>query len=135
MVAAFAAVATAAPVGVSVNGVTLDSGGSSGEGWKYYAPHITLTNAGPFTISGTNELGQVRVVVQQGVTCDVTLSNLTLQATSYGQCAFTLETGAGSRFSWRGRTLSPRVKTARVSKSQRGGRSPSPMRQATMRAR
>jgi len=95
MVAAFAAVATAAPVGVSVNGVTLDSGGSSGEGWKYYAPHITLTNAGPFTISGTNKTSQVRVVVQQGVTCDVTLSNLVIEALgSSGQCAFTLETNA-----------------------------------------
>ena len=72
-------VATAAPTGVTVNGVALDSAGSGGEGWKYYLPHITLTNAGPFTISGTNKTSQVRVVVQEGVTCDVTISNLVLE--------------------------------------------------------
>ncbi len=96
LAATFAALAvTAGPVGVSVNGVTLDSAGSGGEGWKYYAPFITLTNAGSFTISGTNKTSQVRVVVQQGVTCDVTLSNLVIEALgSSGQCAFTLETNA-----------------------------------------
>ena len=88
-------VATAAPTGVTVNGVALDSAGSGGEGWKYYLPHITLTNAGPFTISGTNKTSQVRVVVQEGVTCDVTLSNLVIEALgSSGQCAFTLQTNA-----------------------------------------
>jgi len=87
--------ATAASVGVTVNGVMLDDTVPDGDGWTYASDTLTLTNAGPFTLSGTNELGQIRVVVQQGVTCDVTLSNLTLQATSYGQCAFTLETGAG----------------------------------------
>ena len=35
-------VATAAPTGVTVNGVDLDYAGSGGEGWKYYLPHITL---------------------------------------------------------------------------------------------
>ncbi len=88
-------VATAAPTGVTVNGVALDSAGSGGEGWKYYLPHITLTNAGPFTISGTNKTSQVRVVVQEGVTCDVTISNLVLETPgSDSRCAFTLQTNA-----------------------------------------
>ncbi|MGI5868822.1 MAG: beta strand repeat-containing protein, partial [Kiritimatiellia bacterium] len=95
MLIVFATTTLAAPTGVTVNGVALDSNGSSGEGWKYYLPHITLTNAGPFTISGTNTASQVRVVVQEGVTCDVTLSNLVLETLGTdSQCAFTLETNA-----------------------------------------
>ena len=62
----------------------VDSGGSSGEGWKYYAPHITLTN-GTLHDFRTNKI-QVRVVVQQGVTCDVT-PNLVIEALGSIQCA------------------------------------------------
>jgi hypothetical protein len=81
-------------VGVTVNGIALDEAGSNGEGWTYVLPTLSLTNAGPFTISGTNTAGAVRVVVQEGVTNEVTLSNLTLVATNKNQCAFALETNA-----------------------------------------
>ena len=63
-----ASVAPAAPVGVSVNGVELDDTGSNGPGWTYVSPTLRLTNAGPFTISGENTTGAVRVVVSAGVT-------------------------------------------------------------------
>jgi hypothetical protein len=103
---AFAATALAAPTGVTINGEPLDDAvGSGGAGWKYYAPHITLTNAGPFTLSGANDLGKVRVVVQAGVTCDVTLSDLTLEATDEDQCAFALGTGANVSLSLAGESF------------------------------
>ena len=83
-----------ASVGVTINGIELYEAGSSGEGWSYVLPTLTLTNAGPFTISGTNTAGQVCVVVAAGVTSEVTLSNLTLAATGNQQCPFALESGA-----------------------------------------
>ena len=90
-----ASVAPAAPVGVSVNGVELDSGGSGDVGWTYVSPTLRLTNAGPFTISGENTTGAVRVVVAAGVTSEVTVSNLTLMvATNSTLCVFSLETNA-----------------------------------------
>lgn len=52
-----------ASVDVTINGIELYESGSSGEGWTYVLPTLTLTNAGPFTISGTNMMGQVCVVV------------------------------------------------------------------------
>ena len=93
--ATFTAVtAIAAPVGVTVNGIPLDSDGSDGEGWMYASFTLTLTNTGPFTLSGTNTAGAVRVVVSENVTNTVTLSNLTLYAKSSGQCAFALGANA-----------------------------------------
>jgi len=87
-------VASAALVGVTVNGVELDDTGSNGPGWTYAAPTLTLTNAGPYTISGENTAGGVCVVVAAGVTSEVTLSDLTLVTTNKNQCVFTLETNA-----------------------------------------
>jgi len=88
--------ATAAPLGVTVNGVMLDSAGSSDTGWAYEpaTSNLILSGVGPFTISGTNESGKVQIGVQEGVTSTVTLSNLTLRATYDYDCAFALETNA-----------------------------------------
>ena len=86
-----ATTASATPTGVTVNGVALDDDiSSSGTGWSYAAYTLTLSGAGPFTLSGTNEWGMVRVVVSANVTSTVTLSNLTLKATADNQCAFAL---------------------------------------------
>ena len=91
----FAVTASAALTGVTINGEPLnDAAGSSGAGWAYTPPTLTLSGAGPFMISGTNTAGEVCVIVQTGVTCDVTLSNLTLAATDNQQCPFALESGA-----------------------------------------
>ena len=85
--ATFTAVtAIAAPVGVTVNGIPLDSDGSDGEGWMYASFTLTLTNTGSFTLSGTNTAGAVRVVVSDGIANTVALSNLTLRATGCVQC-------------------------------------------------
>ncbi len=89
-----ATAATAAPVGVTVNDVMLDTTVPGGDGWTYVGSSLTLTNAGPFTISGTNTAGAVRVVVSQGVTNAVTLSELELRTTTSEQCVFALEAGA-----------------------------------------
>ena len=87
--------ASATLTGVTVNGVALDDDiSSSGTGWSYAAYTLTLSGAGPVTLSGTNEWGMVRVVVSANVTSTVTLSNLTLRATSNNQCAFELGTNA-----------------------------------------
>ncbi len=96
--ATFAAVAASAiPVGVTVNGTPLDSGGPSyGAGWLYDPGSSTLFLFGtePFTLSGANESGGVCVVVLDGATNTVTLSNLTLRATGNDQCAFALRPNA-----------------------------------------
>ncbi len=92
-----ATIATAASLGITINGTVLDSdGSSSGPDWTFVpaTSNLTLSGAGPFTLSGTNESGAVRVVVSNGVTCTVTLSNLTLRETDPLQCAFALETNA-----------------------------------------
>ncbi|MGI6495820.1 MAG: hypothetical protein ACOX5G_06995 [Kiritimatiellia bacterium] len=92
--ACIVATATASPVGVTVNGDMLDSAGSSGEGWAYVSPTLTLSGAGPFMLSGTNMANAVCVVVSENVTNTVTLSNLMLYARSSGQCAFALGANA-----------------------------------------
>lgn len=88
--ATFAAIAASAiPVGVTVNGTPLDSGGPSyGAGWLYDPGSSTLFlfGTGPFTLSGTNTAGAVRVVVSDGIANTVALSNLTLRATGCVQC-------------------------------------------------
>ena len=96
---AFAVKASAAPTGVTVNGVALDDAASSyGTGWAYVSGTLTLSGAGAFTLSGTNTAGKVRVVVPADVTNAVTLSDLTLQTTGGGQCAFALEQNADVSF-------------------------------------
>ncbi|MGI6494926.1 MAG: hypothetical protein ACOX5G_02345 [Kiritimatiellia bacterium] len=99
----FAVTATANPTGVTVNGTPLESGGSPGEGWAYDSAtfNLALFGEGPFTLSGTNTQGKVRVVVPAGVTNAVTLSNLHLQtlvphweAPPDNVCGFALETNA-----------------------------------------
>ena len=92
----FAATAISAPVGVTVNGIALDDAGSSGDGWTYVSPTLTLSGPGPFTLSGGNTAGKVQVVVPAGVTNAVTLSNLTLKMpwSMNNVCAFALETDA-----------------------------------------
>ena len=103
---AFASTALAALTGVTINGTALnDAAGSSGAGWNYTPPTLTLSGPGPFTLSGANDLGKVRVVAQAGVTCDVTLSNLTLEATGDNQCAFALGTGANVSLSLAGKSF------------------------------
>jgi len=85
------------PTGVTVNGVDVALGPpNDAAGWAYDAATgiLSLTNAGPFTLSGANVMGGVQVVVLEGVASTVTLSNLTLQASGDGQCAFALETNA-----------------------------------------
>ena len=82
--------------GVFVNGKDVAFGPDDpAEGWSYDASTFTLklSGAGPFTLSGANLLnGSVRVVVPEGVSNRITLSNLTLSATGSGQCVFTLDT-------------------------------------------
>jgi len=83
--------------GVTVNGEEVAFGSADpAAGWRYHATTctLTLTNAGRFTISGTNTAGKVRVVVQEDVASTVTLSNLVLQASEEHQCVFALETNA-----------------------------------------
>jgi hypothetical protein len=84
------------PTGVTVNGVDVAFAGPPGSGWVYdgNARTLTLSGAGPFLLSGINTIGGVCVVVPEGVTNTVTLSNLKLRATGDGQCAFALETDA-----------------------------------------
>ena len=86
------------PTGVTVNGEEAAFGPADpAAGWNYdAATHtVSLTNAGPFTLSGKNEFGFVCVTVPQGVAnTTVTLSNLTLRAKKGGQCVFALKTGA-----------------------------------------
>ncbi|MGI6388647.1 MAG: hypothetical protein ACOX7Q_00385 [Kiritimatiellia bacterium] len=96
----FAATATAASTGVTINGIMLDDAVSTNDiGWAYESAtsNLVLSGAGPFTLSGTNTEGAVRVVVPTDVTNEVTLSNLTLQApwnvvTHY--CPFALQSNA-----------------------------------------
>ena len=89
-----AAAASAAPVGVTVNGTLLVSAGSTGAGWSYVSPVVTLSGAGPFTLSGTNTAHKVFVVVPEGVTDTVTLANLKIGAINTGRSAFALGTTA-----------------------------------------
>ena len=127
----FAAAAIAAPVGVTVNGTALDSAGSDGEGWTYVSPTLRLTNAGPFTLSGMNTSGVVRVVVTMDVTSEVTLSNLTLVANNNNNCVFTLETNTAVALFLTGtNTLTSGNNRAGLEVAG-GGRSPSPTRRAT----
>ncbi|MGI6495813.1 MAG: hypothetical protein ACOX5G_06960 [Kiritimatiellia bacterium] len=92
----FATAATAAPLGVTVNNVMLDSDGSSGTGWAYEpaTSNLVLCGAGPFTLCGMNEEGAVRIVVPADTVNTITLTNLTLVATNGDQCAFALEPNA-----------------------------------------
>ncbi|MGI6495817.1 MAG: beta strand repeat-containing protein [Kiritimatiellia bacterium] len=86
------------PIGVTINGedVAFTPDDPAAAGWNYdSAPGIlSLTGAGPFTLSGANDNGKVRVVVANGTATTVTLSNLTLKATGDSQCAFALEQNA-----------------------------------------
>ncbi|MBR1589039.1 MAG: hypothetical protein IJ658_12020 [Kiritimatiellae bacterium] len=98
VVAALAALSVrAAAVGVEVDGIPLDSGGTSDAGWAYdpATSNLTLFGAGPFTLSGTNTAGEVRVCIPAGVTNRVTLAGLALEVES-GRAAgvFRLEAGA-----------------------------------------
>ncbi|MGI5870081.1 MAG: beta strand repeat-containing protein [Kiritimatiellia bacterium] len=93
LIAFMALPAFAASTGVTINGTQLDDAVSdSGPGWAYDAATYTLTldGAAPVTLSGQNTAGKVQVAVSQGVTSEVTLSNLTLVAASDNQCAFLL---------------------------------------------
>ncbi|MGI6087424.1 MAG: hypothetical protein ACOYCD_05680, partial [Kiritimatiellia bacterium] len=90
----FAVAAISAPVGVTVNGIALDDAGLTNAGWAYAVPTLTLSGAGPFTISGANTAGNVQVVIPSGVANEVTLSNLTLVATGDDQCPFALRQNA-----------------------------------------
>jgi hypothetical protein len=99
----FAITAGAAPAGVTVNGTALDDAvPSSGTGWSYAPPALTLSGAGPFTLSGTNEAGAVQVVVSSNVTCTVTFSNLTLAVSGSNRCAFALGENVNVSLSLRG---------------------------------
>ncbi|NLN02827.1 MAG: hypothetical protein GX174_13130, partial [Lentisphaerae bacterium] len=82
------------PTGVTVNGQ--DGSVGTGTGWAYDASTgiLSLTGTGPLTLAGANVSGSVRVVVPQGVSSAITLSNLTLRAPGDYQCAFMLETNA-----------------------------------------
>ncbi|MGI6496098.1 MAG: hypothetical protein ACOX5G_08425 [Kiritimatiellia bacterium] len=110
-VAATIAVTTAAHAaltGVTINGTPLDDAVSTnGPGWAYDSSTLTLTlsGAGPFTLSGRNTAGAVRILVPQGATNTVTLSNLTLSTGYWSDnfCAIELETGANVSLSLKGR--------------------------------
>jgi len=82
------------PTGVTINGLEVAEGASPSAGWNYDSStsKLTIDGAGPFTISGKNTKGKVCIVVTDSVTTEITLSNLTLRATSDDQCVFALET-------------------------------------------
>ncbi|MGI5868833.1 MAG: hypothetical protein ACOX9C_05245 [Kiritimatiellia bacterium] len=88
----------AGPTGVTVNGEEAAYGPANPDtaGWSFDAANrtVTLSGAGPFTLSGANVIGGVGIAVASGVTNTVALSNLTLKATGANQCAFALGTGA-----------------------------------------
>ena len=71
------------PTGVTVNGI--DAAYGHGGGWTYAKPTLTLSEEGPFTLSGTNELGAVQVAVRANAT--VVASNLVLTAAAGTPCA------------------------------------------------
>ena len=88
--------------GVGTTGVMIDGRdiafGPAGPtaGWTFNPATcaLRLSGAGPFTLAGANMIGGVRVVVSEGVTTAITLSNLMLRAAGTSQCAFALETNA-----------------------------------------
>ena len=83
--------------GVLVNGKEVAFGPDDpAEGWTYDTSTFTLklSGAGPFTLSGSNLNGSVRVVVTENVSNQISLSNLKLSTTGSGQCAFALENNA-----------------------------------------
>ncbi|MGI6496101.1 MAG: hypothetical protein ACOX5G_08440 [Kiritimatiellia bacterium] len=134
LIAFMALPALAAPTGVTINGTPLDdASSSSGPGWAYDPATciLRLSGPGPFTLSGENTEGAVRVVVPQGATTTITLSNLTLSA-DYGSddiCTFALETNACVSLFLKGENA------FRSTKSRRARRSRSPTRPVTARAR
>ena len=65
-----------ADVGVAVNGEDVSAG--SGDGWTYENKVLTLSGEGPFTLSGTNTAGEVRI--RQMSSSTVTLSDLVLES-------------------------------------------------------
>lgn len=86
------------PTGVTVNGVEVAEGAPLAAGWSYdsITSKLTIDGAGPFTISGKNTEGKVCIVVANGVTTEITLSNLTLKApwNVDNACVFALDTNA-----------------------------------------
>lgn len=80
------------PTGVMVNGEEVAFGPSGGAGWNFDADThtLTLSGAGPFTLSGGNPTGAVCVVVPDDFNNTITLSNLTLLSAGNDQCAFAL---------------------------------------------
>jgi hypothetical protein len=84
------------PTGVTVNGEEVAFPTVPPADWSYDAETriLTLSGEGPFTLSGVNGAGGVCVVVPEGVTNAVELSNLTLKALGGTLCAFALETNA-----------------------------------------
>ena len=74
---------------------------------------------GPFTLSGINVIGGVRVVISESVTSMVAFSNLTLRATGDNRCAFALETNACVSLFLAGENTLMSVRTVRVSRSRR----------------
>ncbi len=87
----------AGATGVKVNGDEVAFGSDDpAAGWSYdeAAGLLRLTNAGPFTISGANTEGKVRVVVNANLAPAVTFSNLTLRTANDNHCIFTLGSGA-----------------------------------------
>ncbi len=89
------------PTGVTVNGEEVAFRPAGSPGWNFDTTNRTLglSGEGPFTLSGANVIGGVRVAVYSGTlkTAAVTLSNLTLRTTGAEQCAF--ELGLFSRVS------------------------------------
>jgi len=78
----------AAPAAVTVNGIDAAAGGA---GWSFANGVVTLTNAGPFMISGENRAGGVRVMVQADAT--VTLCDAALSTYGYSGSALALGNG------------------------------------------
>ena len=121
--------------GVFVNGKDVAFGPDDpAEGWSYDASTFTLklSGAGPFTLSGANLLnGSVRVVVPEGVSNRITLSNLTLSATGSGQCVFTLDTLAVVSLSLREQIRLPPAPTVQGLKLLQDELSPLIMHRAT----
>jgi len=83
------------PTGVTVNGVDVATGVTNNiqhAGWSFDGPThtLTLSDKSPLTLSGVNVIGGVCVVIPEGVTNAVTLSNLTLQTKGDDQCVFAL---------------------------------------------
>lgn len=85
-------------IGLTVNGI--DAGAASGSGWSYDGTYLTLAEAGPYVISGSNS-SKCPVGIQAAADCTVIASNLIVDvAASPGLAALDCGTNAVTLQLW-----------------------------------